>query len=370
MFRKVDIMKTVVYLADGSNPHTKKWCDFFKNRGYEIHVISLNGGEIDGVKVYDFSSNVEKLKNENIFKKVGYMRSIKEIKTLVHQIKPDILHAQYASSYGLIGSLLGYHPYVISVWGTDIYDFPNNGFIQKNIIKHNFRKADYIFSNSRDMAKEANKYTDKHVDVTFFGVDMDRFRPIEVEKEDAFVIGIIKSLEKKYGIEYLLRAFKMIKDEYKDGYNGKNIVLKIGGSGSQMDNLKSLTKELELSDVEFLGRVSPENVAKTFNSFDVTVFPSLREGFGVAAIESEACEVPVIVTNVGGHPESLSDGETGIIVEPKEPEQIKKAIVKLMEDEKLRLKMGKNGRNFVRKHYEVNSNFSDIEKIYDSIISK
>lgn len=215
MFRKVDIMKTIVYLADGSNPHTKKWCDFFKNRGYEIHVISLNGGEIDGVKVYDFSSNVEKLKNENIFKKVGYMRSIKEIKTLVHQIKPDILHAQYASSYGLIGSLLGYHPYVISVWGTDIYDFPNNGFIQKNIIKHNFRKADYIFSNSRDMAKEANKYTDKHVDVTFFGVDMDRFRPIEVEKEDAFVIGIIKSLEKKYGIEYLLRAFKMIKDEYK-----------------------------------------------------------------------------------------------------------------------------------------------------------
>lgn len=363
-------MKTVVYLADGSNPHTKKWCDFFKKRGYEISVISLNGGEIDGVKVYDFSANVEDLKNENISKKSGYLGNIKEIKKLVHKIKPDILHAQYASSYGLIGSLVGYHPYIISVWGTDIYDFPNNGFIQKNIIKFNFRKADYIFSNSRDMAKEANKYTNKHVDVTFFGVDMDRFKPMEVQKEDAFVIGIIKSLENKYGIEYLLKAFKMVKEEYKDGFNGKNIVLKIGGSGSQMENLVNLTKELELEDVEFLGRVSPENVAKTFNSFDVTVFPSLREGFGVAAIESEACEVPVIVTNVGGHPESLLNNETGIIVEPKSPEQLRDAIVKLMKDEELRLLMGKKGREFVRDNYEVNSNFSDIEKIYDSIINR
>ncbi|EGT3662077.1 TPA: glycosyltransferase [Clostridioides difficile] len=360
-------MKTVCYLADGSNPHTLKWCSFFKNKGYDIHVISLNGGHMEGIKIYNFGSNVEELKNENISKKTGYLGSIKQIKKLVNEIKPDILHAQYASSYGFIGSLLGYHPYIISVWGTDIYDFPNNGFIQKQIIKHNFRKADYIFSNSRDMAKEANKYTAKHVDVTFFGVDMDRFKPMEVEKEDAFVIGIIKSLEKKYGVEYLIQAFKMLKDEYKD----KKIILKIGGSGSQMDNLINLAKELGIeNDVQFLGRISPENVSKTFNSFDVTVFPSLREGFGVAAIESEACEVPVIVTNVGGHPESVWENETGLIVEPKQPEEIKNAIIKLMENDELRLNMGKKGRQFVRENYEVNLNFNDIEKIYDSIFDK
>ena len=217
------------------------------------------------------------------------------------------------------------------------------------------------------MAKEANKYTNKHVDVTFFGVDMDKFKPIEVEKSEGFTIGIIKSLEKKYGIEYLIKAFKYIKDEYKD----KKMTLKIGGSGTQKENLESLARELGVEeDVIFLGRINPENVAKTFNSFDVTVFPSLREGFGVAAIESEACEVPVIVTNVGGHPESLDNGKTGLIVEPKDPEGLKDAIIKIMQDDELRLNMGKAGRLFVRENYEVNSNFTDIGKIYENILDK
>lgn len=89
---------------------------------------------------------------------------------------------------------------------------------------------------------------------------MDRFKPMEVEKEDAFVIGIIKSLE-KYGIEYLIQAFKMLKDEYKD----KKIILKIGGSGSQMDNLINLAKELGIeNDVQFLGRISPEKCKQDF----------------------------------------------------------------------------------------------------------
>lgn len=217
------------------------------------------------------------------------------------------------------------------------------------------------------MAKEANKYTNKHVDVTFFGVDMEKFKPVDGEKEDAFVIGIIKSLENKYGIKYLIKAFKLLKEECQD----RKLLLKIGGSGQDMDNLVNLTKELGLEkEVEFLGRIAPDNIAKTFCSFDVTVFPSLREGFGVAAIESQACEVPVIVTNVGGHPESLDNNKTGFIVEPKQSEQIKNAILKFMNDEELRLKMGKEGRQFVRENYEINLNFSEIEEIYNNILNK
>ncbi len=66
-------MKTVCYLADGSNPHTLKWCSFFKNKGYDIHVISLNGGHMEGIKIYNFGSNVEELKMK-IFLKNGILR--------------------------------------------------------------------------------------------------------------------------------------------------------------------------------------------------------------------------------------------------------------------------------------------------------
>lgn len=360
-------MKTICYLADGSSPHTIKWCDYFKKRGYNIHVLSLNGGKIDGVTVHNFDANVVEQRNKGLLKKMGRIKFIGEMKRTLKEINPDLLHAQYASSYGFLGTLLKKHPYAISVWGTDIYEFPNNGFVQKQIIKHNFRKADYIFTNSRAMAREVNKYTNKNVDVTFFGVDMERFKPVKVEKDDTFVVGIVKSLEKRYGIEYLIKAFKLLKDEYPN----KKLLLKIGGSGQNSDNLVNLVDELDLkNEVEFLGRIAPDNIAKTFCSFDVTVFPSLREGFGVAAIESQACEVPVIVTNVGGHPESLDNNKTGFIVESKNPEQIKEKIVTLMNDEKLRKDMGKQGRKFVKANYEVNQNFHDIEELYNKILNK
>ena len=359
-------MSTICYLADASNPHTIKWCNFFKNKGYNIHVISLNDGDIEGVTVHKFSFNVKELKNESPFKKVKYITAISEIKKIVNKIKPDILHAHYASSYGLIGSLLNYHPYVISVWGTDIYEFPNGGFIQNKIIRYNLKKADYIFSTSKDMARETNKYTDKKIYITPFGVDMDFFSKIEKNKKNKFTIGTIKTLEKKYGIDYLVKGFKLVKEN-----NNEDIVLKIAGSGSQMDNLVNLVDELDLKDcVEFLGRIPLNQVADTFNTFDIAVFPSLRESFGVAAIEAQSCEVPVIVSNVGGHPEVVIDGETGIVINPKSPEEIRDAILKLLEDEKLRANIGKKGRNFIKENYEVNSNFNDIDKIYKKILNE
>ncbi len=358
-------MSTICYLADASNPHTIKWCNFFKNKGYDIHVISLNDGDIEGVTVHKFSFNVKELKNKSPFKKAKYITAISEIKKIVNKIKPDILHAHYASSYGLIGSLLNYHPYVISVWGTDIYEFPNGGFIQNKIIRYNLKKADYIFSTSKDMARETNKYTNKKIYITPFGVDMDFFRKIETNKKNKFTIGTVKTLEKKYGIDYLIKGFKLVKEN-----NHEDIVLKIAGSGSQMDNLVNLVDELDLKDsVEFLGRIPLNQVAEVFNTFDIAVFPSLRESFGVAAIEAQSCEVPVIVSNVGGHPEVVIDGETGIVINPKSPEEIRDAILKLLEDEKLRENIGKKGRKFIKENYEVNSNFNDIDKIYKKILN-
>lgn len=70
-------MKIVCYLVDGLNFYILKWCSFFKNKGYDIYVIFLNGGYMEGIKIYNFGFNVEELKNENIFKKMGYLGLIK-----------------------------------------------------------------------------------------------------------------------------------------------------------------------------------------------------------------------------------------------------------------------------------------------------
>ncbi len=352
----------ICYLADINSAHTHKFLNYFVKKGYDIHVISLGKGEYNGVKVHslDIEDNVMKGKSEK--GKVGYLKKIKKVKELINEIKPDRLHAHYASSYGLLGALANYHPYIISVWGSDVYDFPIKSPIHKMIIKYNLKKADYILSTSNVMKKETEKYTNKEIKVTPFGVDINKFYPNKVES-DEIIIGTIKTLEEKYGVQYLVKAFKQVKEENKD----LDIKLRIGGKGSQEDYLKNLCRELNIeNDVTFLGFVKPDDVIKEFQRFDISVFPSTldSESFGVAAVESEACGTPVIVSNVGGLMESTKPNETSLVVEKKSVEDLAEKLNILVRDKDLRIKMGKAARKFVEDNYSLEKNFEYINKIY------
>lgn len=352
----------ICYLADINSAHTHKFLNYFVKKGYDIHVISLGKGEYNGVKVHslDIEDNVMKGKSEK--GKVGYLKKIKKVKELINEIKPDILHAHYASSYGLLGALANYHPYIISVWGSDVYDFPIKSPIHKMIIKYNLKKADYILSTSNVMKKETEKYTNKEIKVTPFGVDINKFYPNKVES-DEIIIGTIKTLEEKYGVQYLVKAFKRVKEENKD----LDIKLRIGGKGSQEDYLKNLCRELHIeNDVTFLGFVKPDDVIKEFQRFDISVFPSTldSESFGVAAVESEACGTPVIVSNVGGLMESTKPNETSLVIEKKSVEDLAEKLNILVRDKDLRIKMGKAARKFVEDNYSLEKNFEHINKIY------
>lgn len=360
----------ICYLSDASSIHTKKMCYFFKEKGYDISVISLNDGEIDGVKVYSMGMDI---KNQGSFiSKVGYLKYVMKMKNIVKEVNPDILHAHYASSYGLIGSFINYNKYILSVWGSDVYDFPRKSFVHKNILKYNLSKADILLSTSKAMVKETRKYTDKEIYITPFGVDVNKFKPNEIgySNNGELIIGTIKTLEEKYGIEYLIRAFHLVKKN-----NGNlNVKLKIAGKGSKEKELKMLCKELSIEDcVEFLGFISQDEVVEVLNSFDIAVFPSIldSESFGVAAVEAEACGVPVIVSDVEGLMESTKPEYSSLVFRKKDTKDLVEKIERLLLDDELRINMKKNARRYVEENYNYIDNFNYINDIYlDLLINK
>ncbi|GAB6168160.1 glycosyltransferase [Clostridium carnis] len=358
----------ICYLGDANSIHTKKLCYFFRDKGYDVSVISLNKGEIEGVKVYSMDMTISKNKNE--FLKINYLKNIANIKKIVNDINPDILHAHYATSYGLMGSLTNYKPYIVSVWGSDVYDFPKKSFIHKSLVKYNLKKADTILSTSKAMAEETKKYTDKEILVTPFGVDINKFKPSKDNKlKDELCVGTIKTLEDKYGIEYLIKGFSIV---VKRNPNLK-LKLKIAGKGSKEAELKKLCKELKIDSlVEFLGFLNPEKVAETFRSFDVAVFPSVldSESFGVAAVEAQACGIPVIVSDVGGLMESTKPGFTSLVAKRKNADDLADKLEEILINNELREKMSLNARKYVEDNYNVEDNFEYINKIYKGIIKK
>jgi glycosyltransferase involved in cell wall biosynthesis len=355
----------ICYLADINSAHTHKWLNYFVHKGYDVHVISLGKGEYEGVTVYHLDVQDNVMKNTSDKSKLEYLKKVKRVRALIKEIKPDILHAHYASSYGLLGALANYHPYIISVWGSDIYDFPIKSPIHKFIIKYNLKKSDYILSTSNVMKTETKKYTNKSIQVTPFGVDINKFIPNRAEKEE-IVIGTIKTLEEKYGIQYLVKAFKEVKERNRD----LKLKLRIGGRGSQEDYLKELVKKLNIDeDVSFLGFVKPADVIKEFQNFDLAVFPSTldSESFGVAAVEAEACGTPVVVTDVGGLMESTKPNVTSLVAKKNSVDDLAEKIEILVKDKDLRITMGIQARNFVEENYSLEDNFNQVDEIYKNI---
>ncbi len=358
----------ICFLSDANSAHTKKWCKYLTEKGCDIHVISLNPGDIEGVTVHHFDVDREMMNSGNSMDKFSYIFKARKIKSMVEEIKPDLLHAHYATSYGLLGAFTGYHPYVISVWGSDIYDFPKKSFIHKALVKHNLKKADRVLSTSHAMAEETALYTDKPITITPFGVDTNMFKKLShCKNSKEFTIGIVKSLEKNYGIDYLIKAFNIVKTNNPE----KNLKLEIAGQGSEKDNLEQLVDNLGLREqVKFLGFLKGEDIVRTYNRFDIAVFPSIIESFGVSAVEAQACGVPVIVSEAEGLLESTKPGFSSLVVKRQDEKSLAEAIQKLMDDEKLRNTMGTNGMEYVKENFRIEDNFEAIIKIYEYMLKK
>jgi glycosyltransferase involved in cell wall biosynthesis len=343
-------------LAPANSTHTQKWIDYLKGKGYEIHLFSFQFAEIEGVHIHYLAAPL----------KTFYFLHIPKIKLLVEKLKPDILHTHYASSYGFVGATSGFHPYIISVWGSDIVEFPKRSPIHRKILKYNLDHADRITATSK-MLKRLTKElasSEKKVIRIPFGVDLNKFRPESIKNNNkGITLGVIKRLDPKYGIEYLIKAFALVEKRYS------NTRLLIVGDGSLRSKLKKLSSQLGCDKkIKFLGNIPHFQIPKMLNEMDIFVMPSLQESFGVAALEASACQLPVIASNVGGVPEVILDKKTGLLIPPQDPSAIAEAIIYLIENPDLRQKLGEFGRNFVMKNYNWHENAKRMENLYQEVL--
>ncbi len=370
MFSNFTVMR-ILLLSDVYSEHTEKWALGLASYGVEVGLFSFNKASYPW---YQNKNNIMLLfePNEklNTSSKTSYLKFVWSLKKAITQFKPDVVHAHYATSYGLIGALSGFHPFVISAWGTDVMKFPQKNIINKTILKYNLRKADVICATSNTIKNFLKPVTDKTVQVIPFGVDVNEFCKIEVNSlfnKNTFVIGSIKPLEELYNTDVLLKAFAALKNKHSD----KALKLLIIGEGSQMETLKQLSLDLGIStDVTFTGRISFSEVSNYFNMLDVLVNISDYESFGVSVIEAMACEKPVIATNTGGLKEIIENSTFGSLVEVGNVEQTTNEMEKYLLDEILKERVGKAARAKVIEKYNWTHNIKQMIDVYSQLTKK
>lgn len=360
----------ICFLAPANSAHIKKWCKWFNEHDNETYVVSFVRDNIVGTYVYYIDSGVDAGGSDS--NKIRYLFKARTVKKTIAQINPDIVNVHYATSYGTVAALAGIKNYVLSVWGSDIYDFPNKSVFHKIMLKYSLKKASYLFSTSQAMADEAHKYTNKPFKITPFGVDVQMFtpakrnRPYHVIEDGRFIVGTVKTLSPKYGIEYLIKAVSLVRKYHSE----IPIELRIAGKGEYESEYKKLAKIEEIDGITtWLGYVSQDDAAKEWANMDIAVIPSTleSESFGVSAVEAQACGTPVIISDIPGLMEATFPGKSSVVVPRNNAEVIAEAIIELFQDNEKRIKMGKAGREYISEKYGIDSCFYNIEDDFDKM---
>ena len=286
------------------------------------------------------------------------------------------MHAHYLLPPGLTAVLTKKDvgkPVVVTIHGSDILNTMN---LAERVNKYVLLFSDHIITVSdylREKLLEKYGVPEKKVTTIRNGVDTENLRvPTKKEREKAkqalsasglVVVLYLGSLTPWKGLKHLLLSLAKIDPEQRE-----KMVLYMVGDGPEKRNLWRYAKQLGISNkVVFAGET--HNPLPYLKAADILVMPSLREGLGIALLEAMCVGVPVVATRVGGIPEIVEHGRTGLLVPPGDVQALSEAVSLLVEDEALGRDMGEEGHSHVVKHFSMEQMVGKTLKVYQGVLS-
>ena len=354
------------FIADATTVHTKRWVEYFSSTGHEVHLITYEPPEepISGVHLHVVGSMFKSLYLAFPFRHLKIMR-------LVMKMKPDIVHAHFITKFGFHGALLGFHPLVMSAWGSDVLVIPNNSKLLWHFTKFSLRKADKIYAVSRDMAtKIVDNFgiSDDNVKVVPFGVDMDLFHlesKRDNKQDEIITVFSNRNFLEVYNIKTLINAIPIVIE------NNANVRFVIKGSGPLEKTLKGLVGTLNIDEyVTFIGWTEYRDMPRYLHDCDIYVSTAISDGTPVSVLEAMACGKACIVTDVGGVGEWIENDVSGRLIPPQQPQVLAKNILELCKEPDKRESFGMNAHNVVTERGDWNNLMDLVQLDYHSLVRK
>jgi phosphatidylinositol alpha-1,6-mannosyltransferase len=247
--------------------------------------------------------------------------------------------------------------------------------------QRSLRSADRVVANSRftaDLVQEVG-VSPERIEIVHPGCDVDLFRPLELERgvrERTLGIGhhgpvvlTVGGLVARKGHDMVIRALPRLIETIPD------VTYLIVGDGPHRDTLISLAESTGVRDrVVFLGHVTEDALPEIYALSDVFVMPSREhlersdvEGFGLVFLEANACGKPVVGGRSGGIPDAVEEGVTGLLVDPRDPEEIASALARLLANRDLAIQMGRQGQSRVLRDFTWPRVAGRIQRVVESV---
>jgi glycosyltransferase involved in cell wall biosynthesis len=352
----------IAYLSIGGHIHTERWIRFFVERGHEAHLLTVQPSPIEGARVYDIRTGIP-------LKPLHYAIALRVVRRLLSEIRPDVLHTHFLTGYGYWGAFSGFHPFIMTVWGDDVYLTPHQSFLKGKLARAVLRRADLVTGDSGDILDHAVAMGADagRCHVVQWGVDLASFHPgveagvrerLGIPADAPVVISIRSFTQPYYNIDTIVGVVPRVHASRPDthfifaGNEGDDTAFRRMADGLGIDER-----------AHFVGRIPHEDLPGYLATADVFVSVPSVDATAVSLLEAMACGSAVIVSDLASALEWVSDGESGISVPPRDADALEEAILRLIDSPELRGRLGARAAEIVRERADHRVHMSRMEEL-------
>jgi glycosyltransferase involved in cell wall biosynthesis len=346
-------------LGDARQVHLSRWAAYFDEAGYDILTFTLEEPHTE------YPGRVHRARvPEALPHAARYPLAARSASRLVHAFDPHVVNAHFVPNYGVIASLVGREPWVMSAWGSDIMTDPDKSAFHMWRTRRVLSRAAHVTSDAEVMSERLRRLGVAPGKIlTFpFGVDVGRFHPAAAPIEEGPRIISNRKLEAVYSVSTIIDAFTGIREALP------HASLTVAGDGSQRTVLmRRAARSIATAAVTFVGDVDHTRVPVLLRENNVYVSTALSDTTSVSLLEAMACGLFPVVTDIPANREWVTNGENGALVPPAEPMRLAMAVIDAWRDPALRERARRINVEIVRERAEWRRSMHGVHELFDAL---
>lgn len=350
----------ILFFADASSVHTRRWVASAVERGAEAIVITRQPGEVPGARqVIAIRPGSDK---------ASWFRALPEVRRVVRELgqsfRPDLVHGHYITSYGLWAAACGLScPKVLTAWGSDILVTPKQNRLMRWVVGWSLRRADLITADSMDMVEEIAGYQPSApVHQILWGADTDKFTPAAPGSD--FEVVSLRSWERNYNIDLVIEAFA----RFLTLRPHSQALLHLLGGGPMEAGLQERVAALRLlQQVRFHGRVNDQAMVQAIQRSRVSVSVPTSDATSVSVLESMACGLPIIASDLPANRQWVSE-RGGWIVPVRDVDAVAQALLAAYDQPELLAQMGAHNRDLIERQASRRGQMDAMWRLYEKLL--
>lgn len=358
----------IAFLSIGRHLHTERWIRWFVERGDECHLLTVQPGPVEGATVHD-------IRQTGPAKPLRYWRSLRVVRRLLAEIRPDVLNTHFLTGYGYWGDFSGFRPNVLTVWGDDVYVTPHENPLKGWLARHALGRADFVTGDSADILRGCVELgaDPRRCYEILWGVDLqERFHPERPQQlrshlgipDDAPVLFSPRSFTQPYyNIDVIIDAAVEVQKLRPEvhvvfaGYEGDPAPFEARAAQA------GLTRH-----VHFVGRIPHEDFGAYLVASDVFVSVPSVDATAVSLLEAMACGSAVVVSSLPSSTEWIRDDESGLVVPPRDTAALTQALLRLIDEPDLRRRLGREARRVAETYADFDTNMRRVAALFDACV--